>query len=897
MNIHSVWQFQCRSQVGSVLAPPRPGSPGARSASAARNATTLAVAGILFAFSTGPARAECVTIGNVTDCTGAFASPPKNASVSSLGALSQLDTTNRILNVTGLTQPIFADGFAPGVFLNAAARTGASGGNVVGDGGDGRDGYFADSVTINFDGGNYIDAFGAPGIHGISRGGNGGNGGDGTFKVLVLPTYGGDGGNARRGSNVTILVFPSGTGTGQPDIFTEGANGHGILAESLGGNGGSGGDGLGTVGTGGNGGSAAGGGVVYVDNRLNILTNGTNSHGIYALSAGGRGGAGGDGTGFVGDGGLGGRTAPGGRAIVINGGDIRVRWAESNGVRVQSIGGFGGAGGSGGGAVGYGSSGASAGDGARAELVNFGNVFTESRDSHGLVAQSIGGGGGVGGGGAGIVGLGADGTPGGSGGDVLLRNVLNLATSGGSIQTFGVRSDGIFAQSIGGGGGDGGGAIGIGSLGGKGSSASNAGYVRVENRQAITTAGDKSRAIFAQSIGGGGGDGGASAGVFTVGGRGGPGGDSSEVTVENSGNLKTAGDRSEAIFAQSIGGGGGNGGLALAGGPGFAMSIGGAGGSGGDALFAVGVNPYLTLDELQTTSNTGSISTGNAFGGGYRSHGIFAQSLGGGGGNGGFAFAGSVGESVSAAIAVGGNGGAGGDGSEVKVQQRGTINTGGDEANGIFAQSLGGGGGNGGGTVAAALSGGKSVSIAWGGKGGTGGKSSTVEVNHVGAIATRGTQANGIFAQSVGGGGGTGGFSVAAGLGEVAASFALGGDGGAGSMSDDVTVGFCPPRPLSAAKSSCRIRPSRHAGTTPTASSRRASAAAAATAASPAPYRWPPRVPARRLVCRWAAPAASAQWAATSTSVTRTTSARTARWRTGSSRRASAAAAATAASA
>ena len=54
-------------------------------------------------------------------------------------------------------------------------------------------------------------------------------------------------------------------------------------------------------------------------------------------------------------------------------------------------------------------------------------------------------------------------------------------------------------------------------------------------------------------------------------------------------------------------------------------------------------------------SGTNSIDTS-----GDNSHGIFAQSVGGGGGNGGYAVAGSIGDGVSVSVAVGGNAGAGG---------------------------------------------------------------------------------------------------------------------------------------------------------------------------------------------------------------------------------------------
>ncbi len=91
------------------------------------------------------------------------------------------------------------------------------------------------------------------------------------------------------------------------------------------------------------------------------------------------------------------------------------------------------------------------------------------------------------------------------------------------------------------------------------------------------------------------------------------------------------------------------------------------------------------------------------------------------------------------------------------------IDTSGDRAVGVFAQSVGGGGGNGGwsGAISAAASGGASASIgvAVGGGGGCAGKGGKVTIDTAGEIHTRGVDASAIYAQSVGGGGGTGGFA------------------------------------------------------------------------------------------------------------------------------------------
>ena len=85
----------------------------------------------------------------------------------------------------------------------------------------------------------------------------------------------------------------------------------------------------------------------------------------------------------------------------------------------------------------------------------------------------------------------------------------------------------------------------------------------------------------------------------------------------------------------------------------------------------------------------------------------------------------------------------------------------GDQSNGIVAQSIGGGGGSGGFSIAGSASFGGGAAGSIGGHGGTGGNAGTVTVTNTGSIFTAGEQANGIEAQSIGGGGGNGGYSVA----------------------------------------------------------------------------------------------------------------------------------------
>ena len=135
---------------------------------------------------------------------------------------------------------------------------------------------------------------------------------------------------------------------------------------------------------------------------------------------------------------------------------------------------------------------------------------------------------------------------------------------------------------------------------------------------------------------------------------------------------------------------------------------------------------------------------------------------------------GSSSSSKSLVVNVGGDGGIGAAAGNVEVTNRrsasgtgGTVLTTGASGHGIFAQSLGGGGGNGSSIVSAnfAFGGGQnniSVGVSVGGKGGTGGTGGTVAVNNGAQIETQGENAHGVFAQSIGGGGGNGGLVLAA---------------------------------------------------------------------------------------------------------------------------------------
>ncbi|MEJ2129207.1 MAG: autotransporter outer membrane beta-barrel domain-containing protein [Woeseiaceae bacterium] len=579
---------------------------------------------------------------------------------------------------------------------------------------------------------------------------------------------------------------------------------------------GSGSDAGGIYAVGGKGGGESDGAEVTVNNSGTIETRNDDSYAVFAQSIGGGGGDGGGAGGWFTVGGQGGSGGNSDVVTVVDSGTVMTSGDRSTAIFAQSIGGGGGNGGdavsiSPALSVAVGGDGALGGDGDNVHVLADGSdIDTSGDDSHGIHAQSIGGGGGNGG--LAITGalpanmgmqlsiaLGGDGAGGGDAGDL----VEVITTSDTTIDTSGNNSYGIVAQSIGGGGGNGGAAIagagGAGlnlsvAIGGAGAGGGHGGDVLVDNGGTITTSGDSSIGIAAQSIGGGGGNGGLagsvsvgaiSAGV-SLGGGGGAGGLAVQVDVINQGALMTLGDNAIGIFAQSVGGGGGNGGSAISGTGGIvsvATSVGGAGGAGNDGGI---VNVF----------NQGLIATY-----GDNAAGVFAQSVGGGGGNGGSATSGAIAGGAAIAVGVGGSGGEGGDGKDVNVDNEGTIYTEGTNSDGVFAQSIGGSGGAGGSATTATLAfpveieeveiPAINVNVAVGGRGGGGGQAGVVDISNSGTIITSGFMANGIFAQSVGGSGGRGGNANNIQIAFDAlfsGTVGVGGSGGLGGIGNTVTI-------------------------------------------------------------------------------------------------------------
>jgi hypothetical protein len=775
---------------------------------------------------------------------------------------------------------------AGGITAISAARGGGKSGNSViagvdafslsdMTGGSGGQGGIAGSVKVDNSG--IIETGGdlGYGILAASVGSGGGASGTSASGKISVLNLGGDkagtGGSGGTGGAVTVTTETS------SQITTAGDKATGVLALSVGGSGGAGGSVYsgslsflnGNASVGGAGGDGGTGGSATVTNQGQITTSGNAAQGIVVMSVGGHGGTGGLAVNgnisaappdlpdidiaftIGGDGGNGGKA---GKASVNNAGKINTAGFKSDGISAFSIGGSGGSGGivysgnldiSTSGTVNMsvdvGGSGGGGGSSGETDVTNSSSVTTAGHKSSAIYAQAVGGNGGSGansylgsvnagspGGLTATVSVGGSGGDGASGGDISVTNKGSLSTSGGDAH-------GIFAHSIGGNGGDGGSGIGfLGNfvlsgenytkaefntrVGGSGGSSMNAGQVTIVNDGTIKTANDNSYGIFAQSVGAGGGYGGGAGSYFfgytkkpdggelpenkgfsldvNLGGSGGAGGDGNDVTVTNNHSITTAGDTSYAIFAQSVGGGGGHGGSGEPGLEGwladvydtvekvsavkevaeefekiykkewhelflegFTVDVGGsegANGNGGD----------VSVTNAGTLTTTGKSSTA-----------IYAQSVGGGGGSGGDGS-----QELLTSITVAGKASGGGDGGAITVGNSGTINTSGDGALGIFAQSVGGGGGDAGeiessivkeiGNLPQTL-GAQAFGDADGGKGGNGG---AVTITSDGSITTAGAAAHGIFAQSVGGGGGSAGeLTVSNGQGRI------GSEGGTGS--------------------------------------------------------------------------------------------------------------------
>lgn len=669
---------------------------------------------------------------------------------------------------TGSIGTVGAKGIVASVLGGEGGPGGASG--AFGPGGNGGAGAGAgQAITITNAGA--ISTFGNDAAAVIANSAGGG-GGMAASSNGIIGVGGGHGGTGGSGGGVAM------TNTGAID--TSGDNSAAVILQSIGGGGGLGGDANATgviaaVAIGGTGGAAGNGGLVQFSSQGKILTRAGNASGVVLQSIGGGGGSGGSanavgvGVGLNVTVATGGKGGSGGAAGTVSftqatPGTITTLGAQSHGVLAQSIGGGGGNGGLANSraitiapplgdnpsgtvalAISNGGMGQGAGDGGMAIITNDGAISTAAAQSHGIVAQSVGGGGGNGGGvlapiktptiGNSLIDLqltvrhGAQGGKGGNGGRVQVAN-----SDSGTIATWGAGSAGMVAQSIGGGGGNGGivqahDANSFNDI--LGSPANLAGLL--DKAVSWLESGPQIAISKAVSL---------SVGV-TTGGNGGDGTSASPFNVRNDGVISTQGDHAPAILAQSVGGGGGNAGMIDSAGASTLLSsidaLIKAAESGAQNVFTVAL-PQTSITH-QTGGSGGAagsgggtasdpalvVNTGSIFTQGNGSAGIVAQSIGGGGGR-----SAASGQDLQAVVSAG----AGGAGPEILDKITRIINL------------LGTKGGS-------AL--GSLINVRNGGTDGASGAGGVVTVDasaSTSRIVTQGYQAPGIVAQSVGGGGG-----------------------------------------------------------------------------------------------------------------------------------------------
>lgn len=667
---------------------------------------------------------------------------------------------------------ITGDANAGGIVAASLGGAGGQGGNGAtpfspgpgGTGGDGGVGGAGGPVTVTNSATVMTLGDAAPGILARSSGGIGGLGGTGAAPNGGFAT-GADGAILGGGASGAVTVTNSGAvttfglgshgvmaqsiagaglGTGAADygtsaqlgrnsgdassvivqnsasIVTVGAGSAALVAQSIGNGGGYGGSALNVVG--GNGGGGNGGAVAVTLSGASTIN--ANGPGVVMQSIGGGGGLG-AGTLAIQVGGSFGSGNGGAVTFTNNGASIT---ATGTAIQAQSIGGGGGEGSSTGLGMAVGGFAVEAANGGTVTVSNTGAVT--SSGGRGIVAQSIGGGGGLGFG-SGPVSVGGFFATG-NGADVTVTQ------SGGSVTSA---RTAILAQSIGAGGGLANFASGIGQVG-AGSSLGNGGSVNVTVNGSgsalapftTSSTNNGSSAILAQSIGGGGGTLGGAATALKLGSDDSDG-NGGAVTVTNNAtnNVKTSGWNAYGVAGQSIGAGGGIGIAAN----GATVTFGGTAPGGGE--FPVGSEGDGGTVKVTTS---GLINTT-----GQGSHGLVAQSVGGGGG-----IQQNTGAETTFTYALSKGDGAGG---AVTATNNSTITTTGASAFGVMAQSVGGGGGFGGTNSASGLRTTAGVGTGFAGSAGGAGNAGNVTVSNS-IVQTSGLAAIGVFAQSVAGSGNAG---------------------------------------------------------------------------------------------------------------------------------------------
>ncbi|MTH95302.1 autotransporter outer membrane beta-barrel domain-containing protein [Roseibium sp. RKSG952] len=698
----------------------------------------------------------------------------------------------------------------PGREEHMAAAESGSYGNVT-IGGHGNSGG---DISTHVQGEIIVNGENSQAIYSVTRGGDGGLAG-GSLVGTVPPTsgtgytVGGNGGNGGNSGAIAVKNFAS--------LSVSGTESDGLYAYSKAGDGALGGGSVTLIfddlniagnnfvtldssfevgGYGGVGGSAE---SIEVENYAKTSTSGYNATGISAKSSGGIGGNGGGSatiefnasvsndaavsalTGPIEIGGNGGDGEQAGHIYVKNSDIVIANGSSATGVDLQSTGGNGALGG---GAMTVdidmsgsadrkfstlvdntivGGKGSQGGHAATIRFTNFSEISVSGDEASGLKAVSAGGRGDLGGGAASIdidltgfangqisiltdeVLIGGDGGSGGSGSEVYLVNSGVLSASGVDAFAINAISEG-----------------GRGSLGG--------GALSLEVKMTDTP--NKSSRILS--------------GNTFVGGSGGSGAGASEVTVFNHGTILVEGTGAIAGFVESTGGSG-------------------AAGGGSASLF-------VDVDQLRNFENGSSNIIGNGkFGGdggnggdgatvlfsnlgsirakGDSVYGILARSTGAAGASGSGDLTFSDASTQPFQFVIGGAGGQGGAGGEVFIYNTGDISVEGQQARGLFADSIGMSGGPGSASLNVVTTSSNEPKFSVIGAGGVGGDSASVSITSSGTITSIGDQAVAIYSATVGGVGGeaAGSASIEEYYDNANISVQAGNGGDAGNVSIEIT--------------------------------------------------------------------------------------------------------------
>jgi hypothetical protein len=507
-------------------------------------------------------------------------------------------------------------------------------------------------------------------------------------------------------------------------IQTVGNDSPGVVLQSIGGGGGLLGavDGSVTAGSTSSLLSDIRGGSITAVSGAPITTAGTSSPGFTIQSIGGGGALIGSSPTSVSVGGSGLGDSRSGAINFTNTGDIITAGLNSTGVILQSI-----AGGglyttsAGGNAISLGGSVLGNNNSAGITFDNSGAVTTGGSNSAAVVVQSIGGGGGA------VFGV-ADATAtaitlGGQDATDNQADALSLTISA-DLSTFGTFSPAVLAQSIGGGGGYAPIAAEQGTAGSRSDLNLNAGAVQLDLSGDVTTNAFGSDGLLLQSIGAGGGVLGSTSESLTLGASNFANGDAASITINSTGTITTTGDQSIGITAQSIGAGGGRAGTASG-----SVTLGGNGASGnagnvslnlaadggnGSIITTGAQSPAFVLQSVggggglvfpSTDTSSGDLLLGGGTEGtqgsggvisftaggssvitttGTGSSGLSYQTIGGGGGYTG---------STNANAQLGGLYRGISSGADLKINSQIDVATNGTDAAALMLQSIGGGGG------------------------------------------------------------------------------------------------------------------------------------------------------------------------------------------------------------